>query len=602
MNTLSPKSAHPIFKIIEQCKNIATLKQVHAQMITTGLIFHTYPLSRILISSSTIDATISYALSIFNHVTNPTIFLFNTLISSSLSRKKDDQTHFALALYNRILTQTTLIPNSYTYPSLFKACGSQPWIQHGRALHTHVLKFLEPPYDHFVQASLLNFYSKCGELGVARFLFDQITGPDLASWNSILAAYAHNYSVYYEADLDSVYDSSSLSLEVLLLFSQMQKSLTCPNEVSLVALISACADLGALSHGIWAHSYVLRNDLKLNRFVGTALIAVYSNCGRLDFARQVFDQLLERDTYCYNAMIRGLAVHGLGVEALELFKKMDLEGLVPDDVTMLVIMCACSNVGLVDQGCKFFESMKEDYGIEPKLEHYGTLVDLFGRAGRVKEAEEIVQTIPMKPNAVLWRSLLGAARVHGNLEVGESALKQLIQLEPETSGNYVLLSNMYASLNRWDDVKQLRKLMKDQGIEKAPGSSIVDIDGAMHEFLIGDKTHPELKWIYVKLDEMHRRLQEHGHKSGTREVLFDIEEEEKESALTYHSERLAIAYALIASDSGAPIRIIKNLRVCNDCHTATKLISRIYEREIIVRDRSRFHHFKNGTCSCLDYW
>lgn len=439
-------------------------------------------------------------------------------------------------------------------------------------------------------------------MGVARFLFDQITGPDLASWNSILAAYAHNYSVYYEADLDSVYDSSSLSLEVLLLFSQMQKSLTCPNEVSLVALISACADLGALSHGIWAHSYVLRNDLKLNRFVGTALIAVYSNCGRLDFARQVFDQLLERDTYCYNAMIRGLAVHGLGVEALELFKKMDLEGLVPDDVTMLVIMCACSNVGLVDQGCKFFESMKEDYGIEPKLEHYGTLVDLFGRAGRVKEAEEIVQTIPMKPNAVLWRSLLGAARVHGNLEVGESALKQLIQLEPETSGNYVLLSNMYASLNRWDDVKQLRKLMKDQGIEKAPGSSIVDIDGAMHEFLIGDKTHPELKWIYVKLDEMHRRLQEHGHKSGTREVLFDIEEEEKESALTYHSERLAIAYALIASDSGAPIRIIKNLRVCNDCHTATKLISRIYEREIIVRDRSRFHHFKNGTCSCLDYW
>lgn len=603
MKTLSPKSAHPIFKLIEQCKNIATLKQVHGQMITTGLILHTYPLSRILISSSTIAGTISYTLSIFNHVTNPTIFLFNTLISSSLSRKQDDQkTHFALALYTRILTQTTLIPNSYTYPSLFKACSSQPWLQHGRALHTHVLKFLEPPYDCFVQASLLNFYSKCGELGVSRVLFDQITEPDLASWNSILSAYAHNSPFYYGSNLDNVYNSSSLSLEVLLLFSQMQKSLTCPNEVSLVALITACADLGALSQGIWSHSYVLKNGLKLNRFVGTALITMYANCGRLDFARQVFDQLLERDAYCYNAMIRALAVHGLGLEALELFEKMDLEGLVPDDVTMLVIMCACSNVGFVDQGCKFFESMKEDYGIEPKLEHYGTLVDLFGRAGRVKEAEEIVQTIPVKRNAVLWRSLLGAARVHGNIEVGESALKQLIQLEPETSGNYVLLSNMYASLNRWDDVKNVRKLMKDQGIDKAPGSSIVDIDGAMHEFLIGDKTHPEAKRIYVKLDEMHRRLQEHGHKSGTREVLFDIEEEEKEDALSYHSERLAIAYALIASDSGAPIRIIKNLRVCNDCHTASKLISKIYEREIIVRDRSRFHHFRNGTCSCLDYW
>ncbi|KAK4345337.1 hypothetical protein RND71_035513 [Anisodus tanguticus] len=602
MNTLSPKSAHPIFKLIEQCKNISTLKQVHAQMITTGLILHTYPLSRILISSSTIASTISYALSTFNQVTNPTIFLFNTLISSSLARKKDDQTHFALALYTRILTQTTRIPNSYTYPSLFKACSSQPWLQHGRALHTHVLKFLEPPYDHFVQASLLNFYSKCGELGVSRFLFDQITKPDLASWNSILAAYAHNTSVEYEASPDNAYDSTNLSLEALLLFSQMQKSLTRPNEVSVVALISSCADVGALSQGLWAHSYVLSNGLKLNRFIGTALIAMYAYCGRLDFARQVFDRMLERDTYCYNAMIRGLAVHGLGLEALDLFKKMDLEGLVPDDVTMLVIMCACSNVGLVDQGCKFFESMKEDYGIEPKLEHYGTLVDLFGRAGRVKEAEEIVQTIPMKPNAVLWRSLLGAARVHGNLEVGESALKQLIQLEPETSGNYVLLSNMYASLNRWDDVKNVRKLMKDEGIDKAPGNSIVDIDGVMHEFLIGDKTHPQAKLIYLKLDEMHRRLQEHGHKSGTREVLFDIEEEEKEDALSYHSERLAIAYALIASDSGTPIRIIKNLRVCNDCHTATKLISRIYDREVIVRDRSRFHHFRNGTCSCLDYW
>ncbi|KAF3667745.1 Pentatricopeptide repeat-containing protein [Capsicum annuum] len=523
MRTLSPKSAHPIFKLIEQCKNIATLKQVHAHMITTGLILHTYPLSRILISSSTIAATISHALSIFNHVTNPTIFLFNTLISSSLAGKEDDQTHFALALYTRILTQTTLIPNSYTYPSLFKACSSQPWLQHGRALHTHVLKFLEPPYDHFVQASLLNFYSKCGELGISRFLFDQITGPDLASWNSILAAYAHNNSVYYEFNLDNVYDSSSLSLEVLLLFSQMQKSLTRPNEVSLVALISACAELGALSQGVWAHSYVLRNGLNLNRFVGTTLITMYANCGRLDFARQVFNQLLERDTFCYNAMIRGLAVHGLGLEAIDLFKKMDLEGLVPDEVTMLVLMCACSNVGFVDQGCNFFLSMKEDYGIEPKLEHYGILVDLFGRAGRVKEAEEIVQTIPMKSNAVLWRSLLGAARVHGNLEVGESALKQLIQLEPETSGNYVLLSNMYASLNRWDDVKNVRKLMKDQGTDKAPGSSIVDIDGALHQFLAGDKTHPESKWIYVKLDEMHRRLQEHGHKSGTREVLFDIE-------------------------------------------------------------------------------
>jgi pentatricopeptide repeat protein len=383
----------------------------------------------------------------------------------------------------------------------------------------------------------------------------------------------------------------------------MQSSSIRPNEVSIVALVSACADLGALSQGAWAHTYVLKNNLKLNRFVGTALLDMYSKCGCLDLAYQLFDQLRKRDTSCYNAMIGGFAVHGNGHRALSLYERMRLEGLVPDDVTFVVTMCACSHAGLVVEGCEIFESMKEVYGIEPKLEHYGCLVDLLGRAGRLKEAEERVRTMPMHPNAILWRSLLGAARVHGNLEIGEVALKHLIQLEPETSGNYVLLSNMYASIDRWDDVNRIRKLMKDHGINKMPGSSLVEIGGAMHEFLMGDKTHPYSKEVYLKLEEINRRLSEYGHKPRTKEVLFDIEEEEKEDALSYHSERLAIAFALLASDStSVPIRIIKNLRVCYDCHVSAKLISLIYVREIIVRDRNRFHHFKDGMCSCLDYW
>ncbi|RVX22337.1 Pentatricopeptide repeat-containing protein [Vitis vinifera] len=479
----NPSSNHPTLQLLEKCKTLDTLKQVHAHMITTGLIFHTYPLSRILLISSTIVFT--HALSIFNHIPNPTIFLYNTLISSLANIKP--HTHIAFSLYSRVLTHTTLKPNGFTFPSLFKACGSQPWLRHGRALHTHVLKFLEPTCDPFVQAALLNYYAKCGK-------------------------------------------DVSLSLEVLTLFIEMQKSLIKANEVTLVALISACAELGALSQ--------------------------------------------ENDT----------------------------EGLAPDDVTLVVTMCSCSHVGLVEEGCDVFESMKEVYGVEPKLEHYGCLVDLLGRAGRLREAEERVLNMPMKPNAVIWRSLLGAARVHGNLEIGEVVLKHLIQLEPETSGNYVLLSNMYASINRWDDVKRVRKLMKDHGINKVPGSSLVEVGGAMHEFLMGDKTHPRSKEIYLKLEEMSRRLHEYGHKPRTLEVLFDIEEEEKEDALSYHSERLAIAFALIASHPCAPIRIIKNLRVCGDCHTSSKLISKIYEREIIVRDRNRFHHFKEGACSCSDYW
>ncbi|KAI5667432.1 hypothetical protein M9H77_17285 [Catharanthus roseus] len=595
---MSPILNHPILYPLQKCKTLSTLKQIHAQMITTGIILHTYPVSRLLLASSALTTNISYTLAIFNQVQNPTIFLYNILISSLTKR---DQTHVAFSLYTCIITKN-LKPNCYTYPSLFKACRGLLWLQCGRALHAHVLKFLEPTYDQFVRSSLLNFYSCFGNINVCRYLFDQINQPDLATWNSILSAYGHNTSVKYDACVSNSQDDSSLSLEVLHLFNQMQKSWVKPNEVTLVALISACADLGAVSQGTWAHVYLLRNNLKLNGIVGSALITMYSNCGCLEIAYQLFDELPERDTYCYNVMIRGLAVHGHGQEALDVFNKLLLEGLIPDGFSILSVMCACSHVGLVEQGWRYFDTMQSDYGIEPQLEHYGCLIDLLGRAGQVKEAEEIIRTMPMMPNAALWRSLLGAARVHGYSEIGETALKYLIELEPETSGNYVLLSNLYATVNRWDDVKRVRNLMKEQAIKKLPGTSTVEINGAIHEFASGDKTHPKAKTIYLKLEDINRRLQEHGHKSRTIEVLFDIEEEDKEDHLSYHSERLAIAFALIECNSDSPIKIIKNLRVCNDCHESTKLISKIYGREIIVRDRIRFHNFRDGNCSCLDYW
>ncbi|KAL3626340.1 hypothetical protein CASFOL_029889 [Castilleja foliolosa] len=594
MKSISPKLDHPTLRLLTKCKNIETFKQAHAQTITTGLILHTYPISRILLLSSTLS-TLSYTLTIFNQITNPTIFLYNTLISY-LTQK--DHMEIALSLYDQIHANPNLKPNNYTYPSLFKSLGAHQWFEHGRSLHAHVLKFLDPPYDNFVQASLLNFYSRCGRVDVARYFFDQIRKPDLATWNSILSAYARNF--------DHFDGNTSSSMEVLKLFDQMQRSLVEPNEVTLVALITACAELGSLGQGFWAHVYVIRNGFSLNRFIGTALISLYANSGCLEFARKVFDEMPYRDKFCFNAMIRGLAIHGHGDEALDLFDMMRRAGFLPDDVTILAVMSACAHVGLVDEGRRYFESMTSVYGLEPKLEHYCCLVDLLGRAGLVEEAKERVLTIPMKGNAILWRSLLGAARVHGNLEIAEISLSKLIELEPDTSGNYVLLSNMYACLNRWDDVRRLRKLMRESGVDKTPGMSWVEVGGAMHEFVMGDTCHPRAKDIYVKLEEMNGKLREFGHQSRISEVMFDIEEEEKGDALSYHSERLAIAFALVASDdnddSCGTIRVMKNLRVCVDCHDSIKILSLVYEREIVVRDRARFHHFRKGACSCMDYW
>ncbi|XP_058757526.1 pentatricopeptide repeat-containing protein At5g43790-like [Vicia villosa] len=586
---------HPTLQTLQQkCNNLNNLKQIHAQIITTGLSLQTYCLSHLINISS--KFSLSYAFTIFNHIPNPSIFLYNTLISSLINQNNDNKINLAFSLYSKILTHKNLQPNSFTFPSLLKACCSNPsWFQYGLLLHAHVLKFLKPPFDLFVQGSLLNFYAKYGKLCLCRYLFDQIDQPDLATWNIILSAYANSVNRFDDADF---------SLETLCLFHDMQVAKVRANEVTIVALVSACSSLGALSHGFWVHCFVLRNKVMVNRFVGTALVDMYSKCGCLNLACQVFDRMSDRDrdTFCYNAMIGGFAIHGYGNQAVELYRKMKLKGLVPDDATFVVTMFACSHVGLVEVGLEIFKSMKEVHGVEPKVEHYGCLIDLLGRAGRLKEAEDWLQDMPMKPNAVIWRSLLGAARLHGNLDVGELALRKLIELEPETSGNYVLLSNMYASVARWNDVKRVRMLMKLHGVNKLPGFSLVEINGAMHEFLTGDKTHPFSKEIYLKIVEINRRLQEYGHNARTSDVLFDVEEEDKEGVLSYHSERLAIAFALIASPSSLPIRIIKNLRVCGDCHAFTKLISAVYGRDIIVRDRNRFHHFKDGSCSCLDYW
>uniref|UniRef100_A0A7N0TEM1 Pentatricopeptide repeat-containing protein n=1 Tax=Kalanchoe fedtschenkoi TaxID=63787 RepID=A0A7N0TEM1_KALFE len=341
--------------------------------------------------------------------------------------------------------------------------------------------------DQFVLASLVNLYAKYGDMSTCRYIFNQISDPDLVTWNTVLTAYAGTPLAAGCGDWDV-----GFSMDALYTFHEMQRGQIRPDEKTMVAVISACANVGALRQGAWAHSYMLKNDLEMNVHVGTSLIDMYVKCGCLDAAYQMFVKMPKRDTLCFNAMIGGFAVHGYGQRALEVFERMNVEGLVPDDVTIVVVLCGCSHAGLVEEGYKIFDSMDGAYGIEPKVEHYACLVDLLGRAGRLSEAEQCVHTMPMKPNAVVWRSLLGAARVHGSLEIGEVALENLIQLEPETTGNYVLLSNIYANMDRFDDVKRVRKLMKDNAVDKMPGSCFVEMDGAIYEFLMGDPTCPWL--------------------------------------------------------------------------------------------------------------
>ncbi|XP_020270458.1 pentatricopeptide repeat-containing protein At4g21065 [Asparagus officinalis] len=412
---------------------------------------------------------------------------------------------------------------------------------------------------------------------------------NVVTWNSVINGFSLN----------------SRPNEALTLFRRMVAEEDAePDGFTMVSLFCACAELGALALGRRAHVYSFKRGLCAgNAHVGNAMIDLYAKCGSVWDAKKVFDEMGDtKNVVSWTSLIVGLAVNGFGGEALELFGAMERERLRPTEITLVGVLYACSHCGLVDKGFCYFDRIKEEYGILPKIEHYGCMVDLLGRAGCVEEAHDYVKRMPMEPNAVIWRTLLGACSMHKKLSLGETAWSKLKELDPGHSGDYVLLSNLYASVGRWRDVQKLRRNMFNGGVKKTPGYSLLEIGNRVHEFVMGDRSHPQSDEIYDKLEEVAKRLRKEGYVPKTSNVLADIEEEEKETALCYHSERLAIAFALISTSPAVPIRIVKNLRVCEDCHIVTKLISNVYEREIIVRDRSRFHHFKDGFCSCKDYW
>lgn len=266
------------------------------------------------------------------------------------------------------------------------------------------------------------------------------------------------------------------------------------------------------------------------------------------------------------------------------------------------VLSACSHTGLVDRGREYFYSMNQEYGITANSKHYTCLIDLLGRAGRLEEAQNLMKTMPFEPDAATWGALLGASRIHGNTELGEKAAKIIFEMEPENAGMYVLLSNLYASSGRWGDVGKMRLKMRDKGVRKVPGYSWIEVQNEIHTFSVGDSIHPEKNNIYAFLEELDLKMKREGYVSSTKLVLHDVEEEEKEHMLKHHSEKLAVAFGILSIPAGRPIRVMKNLRVCEDCHSAIKYISNIVGRTIILRDSNRFHHFSEGSCSCGDYW
>ncbi|CAG7888498.1 unnamed protein product [Brassica rapa] len=545
-------------------------------------------------------------------------------------------------------------PDHYTFPCVLKACSCSGNIVIGKKIHGSATR-VGLSSTLFTGNGLVSMYGKCGFLSEARLVLDDMSRRDVVSWNSLVAGYAQNQrfddalevcremesvkishdagtmasllpavtnttrdNVMYVRDMFlkmgkkslvswnvmiGVYMKNAMPLEAVELYSRMMEADGIePDSVSVTSVLPACGDTSALSLGKKIHGYVERKKLIPNLLVENALIDMYAKCGCLDRARDVFENMKSRDVVSWTAMISAYGVSGKGRDAVALFSKMQDSGLVPDSIAFVTTLAACSHAGLLEEGRSYFKLMTDHYKITPRLEHLACMVDILGRAGKVKEAYSFIQEMSMEPNERVWGALLGACRVHSDTDIGLLAADKLFQLAPEQSGYYVLLSNIYAKAGRWEEVTKVRDIMKSKGLKKNPGASNVEVNGDIHTFLVGDRSHPQSDEIYRELDVLVTKMKEIGYVPDSESALHDVEEEDKETHLAVHSEKLAIVFALMNTEEGEEdnnaIRITKNLRICGDCHVAAKLISQITSREIIIRDTNRFHVFRFGVCSC----
>ncbi|WOG81288.1 hypothetical protein DCAR_0100434 [Daucus carota subsp. sativus] len=434
--------------------------------------------------------------------------------------------------------------------------------------------------------AMVSGYMKCGRVEVAKKVFTEMPVKNVVTWNSMIAGYVEN----------------GRAEDGVKLFRRMVESGVRPNSSSMSSVLLGCSELSALKLGKQVHLFISKCPLHSDVKVGTSLISMYCKCGELEDAWKVFNEMLQKDVVTWNAMISAYAQYGKGEKALSLFDKMWNCGMKPDRITFVAVLSACNHAGLVDVGVQYFYTMQKDYGVTAKEDHYTCVVDLLGRAGKLVEAVDLVKRMPYKPQPAIFGILLGACRIHKNLEVAEFAARNLLDCDPTSATGYVQLANVYAAMNKWDRVSMIRKSMKGNNVVKTPGYSWIEVNNAVHEFRSADRLHPELASIHKKLNELEKDLKVAGYMPKFEFALHDVDEEQKRQMLLWHSEKLAIAYGLLKLPIGTPIRLFKNLRVCGDCHHATKFISRIEGREIIVRDTTRFHHFKNGICSCGDYW
>ncbi|XP_074289176.1 pentatricopeptide repeat-containing protein At2g27610 [Silene latifolia] len=567
--------------VIKACANMQELafaRQLHCRVTKSGFDFDlnirtalmvTYSKCRVMDDSFKLFETMKQTQNVISWTAMITGYLQN------------DGKEKAVHIF-REMNKLGIKPNDYTYSSILTAhCCLPPHQIHALVVKTRYLDSLS------VGTALLDAYIKTGNTIEAGRVFEKISHKDIVTWTAMLTGFVQ------------VGDTEG----AISIFRQLTKEGSTPNEYTFCSVIHSCAGTEATSEqGKQFHAFSIKYAYNNALCVSSALVKLYAKKGNIDGANKVFKRQRERDLISWNSMISGFAQHGYAKNALEVFQEMRRKKIKMDGITFIGVISACTHAGLFEEGEKYFNLMVREHNVPPSMEHYACMVDLYSRGGFLDKAMKFINDMPFPAGATVWRSLLGACHVRRNVEVGKVAAEKLILLEPDDSSAYVLLSNIYAVSGDWKERAKVRRLMDQRNVRKEAGYSWIEVKNKSYSFLAGDRYHPLSDQIYSKLDELCIRLKDAGYHPDLTYVLHDVEDEHKEAILSQHSERLALAFGLISTPSGTPIQIVKNLRVCGDCHTVFKMISKIEERDITVRDSNRFHHFKGGSCSCGDFW
>ncbi|KAJ0969162.1 hypothetical protein J5N97_022039 [Dioscorea zingiberensis] len=599
-----------LFSSARRRSNPSAVHQLQAHLAKSGLLLWP-PFSTLLLEFYCKRGQLSLAHHLFDELPHRDPVIWSSLLSA---HSHSDHPHRVLPLYRSMIIRDGILPDNFILATIFKTSARLASIRLGKQAHAHFL-ISSFSADDVVKCAIVDMYSKCHALVDARKVFDTITHKNRVSWTAMISGYASNgcYSdaievfdampekdVFTWTALISGLVQSGDSFNALKLFVDMRREgVVLDDAFVLSSAVGAASDLAALELGRQLHSLTLVLGYESCMVIGNALVDMYGKCSDIYSARAAFERVSLRDVVSWTTMVLGEAQHGEAEEAFALFDQMVTTGVRPNEVTFVALLYACSHAGLVQKGRDFFNSMVKEHSIMPSLQHYTCLLDLLSRSGNLSEAEELIRNMPYEPDEATWGALLSACKKHGNVPMSLRVANHLLSMKPKDPSMYILLSNTYAIAGDWENVANVRRLMVDKEIKKEPGYSWIEFGKESCLFVAGEAPHDMRIEILGLLEELLNEMKKRGYVPDTSSVMHDLDEHEKEQQLMLHSERLAVAFGLLRAVPGAAIRVVKNLRVCGDCHTVLKMISSIAGREIVVRDATSVEGQSIG--AILDY-